>query len=91
MGSGQHSILQGWERSVFNQTNTGTVVGTTSGRLLRDKTKCVWVFTSAQMSPGAETEKLATEKCKTAVIQNSLRNVGAVIRSTNTEKQCTVY
>ena len=34
-GSGQHSTLQGRERSVFNQTNIGTVLRATLGRLLR--------------------------------------------------------
>ena len=35
-GSGRHSTLQGRERSVFNQTNIGTVSRATLGRLLRD-------------------------------------------------------
>ena len=34
-GSGRHSTLQGRERSVFNQTNIGTVSRATLGRLLR--------------------------------------------------------
>ena len=34
--SGRHSPLQGRERSVFNQTHTGTVSRATLGRLLRD-------------------------------------------------------
>ena len=34
-GSGRRSTLQGMERSVFNQTNIGTVSRATLGRLLR--------------------------------------------------------
>ena len=34
-GSGRHSTLQGRERSVFNQANTGTVSRATLGRPLR--------------------------------------------------------
>ena len=45
-GSGRHSILQGRERSVFNQTNIGTVSRATSGRLLRDGAERVWAFPS---------------------------------------------
>ena len=41
-GSGRHSILQGRERSVFNQTNIGTVLRATLGRLLRYGTERVW-------------------------------------------------
>ena len=55
-GSGQHSTLQGWERSVFNQTNIGTVSRTTLGRLLRDGAERVWAFPSATMPSWAETE-----------------------------------
>ena len=36
-GSGRHSTLQGRERSVFNQTNIGTVSRATLGRLLRGR------------------------------------------------------
>ena len=48
-GSGRHSTLQGRERSVFNQTNTGTVPRATLGRLLRDGAERVWAFPSATM------------------------------------------
>ena len=48
-GSGRHSTLQGRERSVFNQTNTGTVSRATLGRLLRDGAERVWAFPSATM------------------------------------------
>ena len=47
--SGRHSTLQGRERSVFNQTNIGTVSRTTLGRLLRDGAERVWAFPSATM------------------------------------------
>ena len=48
-GSGRHSTLQGRERSVFNQTNIGTVSRATLGRLLRDEAERVWAFPSATM------------------------------------------
>ena len=48
-GSGRHSTLQGRERSVFNQTNIGTVSRATLGRLLRDGAERVWAFPSATM------------------------------------------
>ena len=48
-GSGRHSTLQGRERSVFNQTNIGTVSRATLGRLLRDGVECVWAFPNAAM------------------------------------------
>ena len=48
-GSGRHSTLQGRERSVFNQTNIGTVSRATLGRLLRDGAERVWAFRSATM------------------------------------------
>ena len=54
-GSGQHSTLGGRERSVFNQTNIGTVSRATLGRLLRDGAERVWVFPSARMPSCAET------------------------------------
>ena len=47
--SGRHSILQGRERSVFNQTNISTVSKATIGRLLRDGAERVWAFTGATM------------------------------------------
>ena len=47
--SGRHSTLQGRERSVFNQTNIGTVLRATLGRLLRDGAERVWAFPSATM------------------------------------------
>ena len=40
-GSGRHSTLRGRERSVFNQTNIGTVSRATLGRLLRDRAERV--------------------------------------------------
>ena len=55
-GSGQHSILQGWEWSVFNHTNIGTVWRATLGRLLRDGAENVWAFPSLTMPSWAETE-----------------------------------
>ena len=48
-GSCRHSTLQGRERSVFNQTNIGTVSRATLGRLLRDGAEHVWAFPSATM------------------------------------------
>ena len=48
-GSGRHSTVQGRERSVFNQTNIGTVLKATLGRLLRDGAERVWAFQSASM------------------------------------------
>ena len=48
-GSGRHSILQGQERSVFKQTNIGTVSMATLERLLRDGAERVWAFPSARM------------------------------------------
>ena len=48
-GSGRHSNLQGRERSVFNQTNIGTVSRATLGRLLRDGMERVRAFPSATM------------------------------------------
>ena len=48
-GSGRHSTLKGRERSVFNQTNIGTVSRAILGRLLRDGAEHVWAFPSATM------------------------------------------
>ena len=48
--SGRHSTLQGRERSVFNQTNIGSVLRATLGRLLRDGAERVWAFPSTTMS-----------------------------------------
>ena len=59
-GSGRHSTLQGRERSVFNQANTGTVSRATLGRLLRDGAERVWAFPSAMMPSWAETETETT-------------------------------
>ena len=53
---GRHSTLQGRERSVFNQTNIGTVSRATLGRLLRDGVERVCAFPSATMPSWAETE-----------------------------------
>ena len=50
-GSGRHSTLQRRGRSVFYQTNIGTVLRATLGRLLRDGAERVWAFPSATMSP----------------------------------------
>ena len=52
--SGQHSTLQGQERSVFNQTNTGTVSRPALGRLLRGGAERVWACRSATMRFSAE-------------------------------------
>ena len=46
-GSGRHFTLQDRERSVFNQTNIGTVSRATLERLLRDGPERVWAFPSA--------------------------------------------
>ena len=56
-GSGRHSTLQGRERSVFNQTNIGTVSRAALGRLLRDGAERAWAFPSATMPSWAETER----------------------------------
>ena len=48
-GSCRHSTLQGQERSVFNQTNIGTVSRATLGRLLRDGAERLRAFPSATM------------------------------------------
>ena len=62
-GRGRHSTLQSRERSVFNQTNIGTVSRATLGRLLRDGAERVWAFPSATIPPRAETEKLLVFQC----------------------------
>ena len=54
-GSSRHSTLQGQERSVFNQTNIGTVSRATLGRLLRDGVEHIWAFLSATMPFWADT------------------------------------
>ena len=46
-GKGLHSPFRGRERSVFIQTNIGTVSMTTLRRLLRDVAECVWSSPSA--------------------------------------------
>ena len=46
-GSSRYSTIQGRERSVFNQTDIGTVSRATLGRLLRDGAERVWTFPSA--------------------------------------------
>ena len=61
-GSGRHSTLQGRERSVFNQTNIGTVSRVTLGRLLRDGAERVWAFPSTTMPSAAETETILSSK-----------------------------
>ena len=48
--SGRHSTLRGRQRSVFNQTNIGTVSRATLRRLLRDGAERVWAFPSAMMT-----------------------------------------
>ena len=48
-GSGRHSTIRGRERSVFNQTNMGTVSMAALGRLLRDGAERVGAFPSATM------------------------------------------
>ena len=69
-GIGRQSTLQGRERSVFKQTNIGTVWRATLGRLLRDEKEREWAFPSATMPSWAETE---TETVK-------VRNVGKWLR-----------
>ena len=54
--SGRYSNLRGQERSVFNQTNIGTVSRATFGRLLRDGAECVWAFPSVMIPSWAEIE-----------------------------------
>ena len=68
-GSGRHSTLQGRERSVFNQTNTGTVSVANLGKMLRDRAERVWAFPSATMPSCAETktETETTLPCQKAV------------------------
>ena len=63
-GSGRHSTLQGRERSVFKQTNSGTVSMATLGRLLRDWAERVWAFPSATMPSWAETETDRSKNCQ---------------------------
>ena len=55
-GSSRHSTLWGWEWSVFNQTNTGSVLRASLGRLLRGKAEGIWVFLSIKMPTWAVTE-----------------------------------
>ena len=55
-GSNRYSTLPGWEWSVFNQANTGTVSKATLVRLLSDWAKRVWAFPSTTMPSWAETE-----------------------------------
>ena len=70
-GSGRHSTLQGRERSVFNQTNIGTVSRATLGRLLRDGAERVWAFPSATMPSWTETETETETITVNACIYNS--------------------
>ena len=48
-GSGRRSFLHGRKRSVFNQTNIGTVSRATLVRLLRDGAERMWTFPRATM------------------------------------------
>ena len=48
-GRGRHSTLPGRERSVFNQTNIGTVSRATLGALPMDWAERIWGFPSATM------------------------------------------
>ena len=57
-GRGQHSTLQGWEWSAFNQTKTGLVLRATFRGPQRDGSKHVQAFPSATMSSWAGTGKL---------------------------------
>ena len=43
-GNCRHSTHQGRERSVFNQTNIGTVSRVTLGRLLRDRAEIIYIM-----------------------------------------------
>ena len=56
------------ERSVFNQTNIGTVSRANLGRLLRDGAERVWAFPSGAMPSWAETE---TETIRSKSSENS--------------------
>ena len=58
-GNGRHSTLQGQERSVFTQSNIGTVLRATLLRLLRDGVECIWDFLSASMPSCAETKTIS--------------------------------
>ena len=46
-GGARRSSLKGRERPIVNQTNIGTVLKATLGKLLRDGAKRIWAFPSA--------------------------------------------
>ena len=46
-GSARRSSLKGRERAIVNQTNIGTVLKATLGKLLRDQMERIWAFLSA--------------------------------------------
>ena len=46
-GSGRRSSLKGSERAIVNQTNIGTVLKVTMGKLLRDGLERIWDFPRA--------------------------------------------
>ena len=54
--SGKNTTLWGWEWSMFNLANIGTVLRTTLRRNLVDGTDPVWAFLSVMMPSLAETE-----------------------------------
>ena len=46
-GSARRSRLKGRERAIVSQTNIGTVLKATLGKLLRDGVERIWAFSSA--------------------------------------------
>ena len=46
-GSARQSSLEGRKSAIVNQTNIGTVLKATLGKLLRDGTERIWVFPNA--------------------------------------------
>ena len=50
-GSSSRSSLKGRERAIDSQTNIGTVLKATLGKLLRDGVEGMWAFPSAQKPP----------------------------------------
>ena len=43
-GSARRSFLKGRERAIVNQTNIGTVLNATLGKLSRDGVECIWAL-----------------------------------------------
>ena len=48
-GSARRFSLKGWERTIMNQKNTGTVSKATLGKLPRDGVERIWAFPSAHV------------------------------------------